>query len=79
MIQEIKAKLEEKPICCFKNDKNLVNSDKLKKYRSVMFDAKFEGKLTCTFKNNTRNLANFHQSTFRSPKIWTFIGILYPK
>ena len=24
-------------------------------------DAKFEGKLTCAFKNDTRNLANFHR------------------
>ena len=24
-------------------------------------DAKFEGKLTCTFKNDMRNLANFHR------------------
>ena len=24
-------------------------------------DAKFEGKLTCAFKNNMRNLANFHR------------------
>ena len=23
-------------------------------------DAKFEGKLTCDFKNNMKNLANFH-------------------
>ena len=24
-------------------------------------DAKFEGKLTCVFKNNMKNLANFHR------------------
>ena len=24
-------------------------------------DAKFEGKLTCAFKNDMRNLANFHR------------------
>ena len=24
-------------------------------------DAKFEGKLTCAFKNNMRNLTNFHR------------------
>ena len=24
-------------------------------------DAKFEGKLTCVFKNDMRNLANFHR------------------
>ena len=38
-----------------------------------------EGKLTCGFKNDMRNLANFHQSTFKSLKIWTFIGSFYPK
>ena len=42
-------------------------------------DAKFEGKLTCTFKNDMRNLANFHQSTFESVKIETLMGSLYPK
>ena len=26
----------------------------------LKIDAKFEGKLTCTFKNDMRNLANFH-------------------
>ena len=41
-------------------------------------DAKFEGKLTCDFKNDMRNLANFHQSTFKSLTIWTFIGCFYP-
>ena len=38
----------------------------LKKYRGVMlmelkFDGKFVGKLTCVFKNDMRNLANFHR------------------
>ena len=37
-------------------------------------DTKFEGKLTCTSKNDMRNFANFHQSTFKSLKIWTFLG-----
>ena len=50
----------------------------LKKYRGVVFDgteigAKFEGKLTCAFKNGMRNLANFHQSTFESLKIGTLM------
>ena len=40
---------------------------------------KFEGKLTCAFKNNMSNLANFHQSMFESLKIGTFIGSFYPK
>ena len=46
---------------------------------AVTINAKFEGKLTCTFKNDMRNLANFHQSTFESLKIWTFIGSFYTK
>ena len=32
-------------------------------------DAKFAGKLTCAFKNNMNNLANFHHRTFESLKI----------
>ena len=27
----------------------------------LKIDAKFEGKLTCAFKNDTRNLPNFHR------------------
>ena len=42
-------------------------------------NAKFEGKLTCASKNDTKNLANVHQSTFESLKIWTFIGSFHPK
>ena len=41
---------------------------------ALNIDAKFEGKMTCAFKNDMRNLANFYQSTFESLKIWTFIG-----
>ena len=55
----------------------------LKKYRGTTLDgtinAKFEGKLTCTFKNDMTNLTNFHQSKFESLKIWTFIGSFYRK
>ena len=40
---------------------------------------KSEVKLSCAFKNDMRNLANFHQSTFKSLKIHTFIGSFYPK
>ena len=46
---------------------------------ALNLDAKFEGKLTCAFKNDMRNLANFHQSTFESVKIETLMGSLYPK
>ena len=42
-------------------------------------DAAFEGKLTCAFKNEMRNLANFHQSTSGSLKIGTLVGFFYPK
>ena len=41
--------------------------------------ATFEGKLTYAFKNNMRNLANFHQSMFESLKIGTLMGSFYPK
>ena len=40
---------------------------------------KYEGKLTCAFKNDMRSLANFHQSMCESLKIGTFIELLYPK
>ena len=38
-------------------------------------DATFEGKLTCAFKNDMRNLANFHQNTWKCQN-WYFHGIL---
>ena len=37
-------------------------------------DAKFEEKITSAFKNDMKNLANFHQSTFESQKIGTLMG-----
>ena len=36
---------------------------------ALNIDAKFEGKMTCAFKNDMRNLANFHQSMFESLKL----------
>ena len=42
-------------------------------------DAKFEGKMTCAFKNNMRNIANFHQSMLGSLKLGTLMGSFYPK
>ena len=36
---------------------------------ALNIDAKFEGKMTCAFKTDMRNLANFHQSMFETPKI----------
>ena len=41
---------------------------------ALNIDATFEGKLTCAFKNDMRNLANFHQSMFGSLKIGTLMG-----
>ena len=46
---------------------------------ALNIDATFEGKLTCTFKNDMRNLANFHQSMFKGLKIGTLMGSFYPK
>ena len=42
-------------------------------------DAKFEGKLTCAFKNDMRNLANCQQSMFESLNTGNFIGYFYTK
>ena len=42
-------------------------------------DAKYEGNLTCAFKNDMRNLANFHQSTFESLNVGSLMGSIYPK
>ena len=42
-------------------------------------DATSAGKLTCAFKTDMRNLANFHQSMFESLKIGTLMGSFYPK
>ena len=46
---------------------------------ALNIDAMFEGKLTSTFKNDMRNIANFHQSMFRSLKIGTLMGSFYSK
>ena len=46
---------------------------------ALKIETKFEGKLACASKNDIRNSANFHQSTFKSLKSWTFIGSFYPK
>ena len=42
-------------------------------------DVKFEGKLTCAFKNDMSNLVNFYQGTFENQKNWDFEGSFYPK
>ena len=46
---------------------------------ALYIDAKFEGKLARAFKNDMKNLANSHQSTFKSLKIGTFFGSFHPK
>ena len=46
-----------------------------KKVQTLKSDAKFEEKLTCGLENATRNMANFHQSNWKSQN-WDFDGIL---
>ena len=46
---------------------------------TLKIDTKFEGKLTCAYKNDMKNLAKFPQSMFESLKAGTFIGSFYPK
>ena len=46
---------------------------------ALKIDATFEGKLASAFKNDMRNLANFHQSMFESLKIGTLMGFFYQK
>ena len=46
---------------------------------ALKIDATFKGKLTCAFKKDMRNLANFPQSMFESLKIGTVMGSFGPK
>ena len=46
---------------------------------ALIIDAKFEGKMTCAFKNDMRDLAEFHQSMFESQKNWDIDGVLLSK
>ena len=46
---------------------------------ALNIDATFEGELTCAFKNDMKDLANFHQSMFKGLKIGTLMGSFYPK
>ena len=41
---------------------------------ALNINAKFEGEMTCAFKNDMRNLANFHQNMFKNLKIGTLMG-----
>ena len=45
---------------------------------ALKIDTKFEGKMTCAFKNDMRDLANFYQST-REFQTGTLMGLFYPK
>ena len=47
-------------------------------FMTLESDAKFEEKLTCGLENNMRNLANFHQSTWKSQN-WDLMGFFGPK
>ena len=92
MTLKIDAKFEEKLICCFKNDKNLVKFDPSTQ-KSQKFSLSFvfivqsiniwpekvqrshlswhgrvmqNLKKNCGLENDMRNMANFHQSTWKS-------------
>ena len=45
---------------------------------ALKIDGTLDRKLTCDFKNDTRNLGNFQQNTGKS-KNWDFDGILLSK
>ena len=54
----------------------------LKKYKGVIFhgtelkgNTKFEEKVTCDLENDMRNMANFHQSNWKSQN-WDIDGML---
>ena len=46
---------------------------------ALNIDATFEGKLTCAFKNDMRNLTNFDPSTWKNLKNLHFNGLLLNK
>ena len=46
---------------------------------ALNIEVTFEGKLICAFKNDMRNLANFHQRILESLKIGTLMGSFYLK
>ena len=46
---------------------------------ALNIDTKFEGGMTCAFKNDMKNLANCHQNMFESLKIGTLMGSFYSK
>ena len=42
-------------------------------------DATFDGKVTCSVKNDMKNLAIFHQIMLKSLKRWTLVWSYYSK
>ena len=46
---------------------------------ALNIDGTLERKLACAFKNDMKNLTNFHQCTFESLKIGTLMRSFYPK
>ena len=42
-------------------------------------DATFDEKVTCSFKNDMKNLAIFHQIMLKSLKRWTLVWSYYSK
>ena len=46
---------------------------------ALNIDATFERNMTSAFKNDMKNLVNFHQSIFISLKIESLIGPFYSK
>ena len=47
-------------------------------FMTLKNDAKFKERLTCSLKNDTKNLANFHQST-QECQNWDFDWVLLCK
>ena len=94
MILKSNAKFEGKLICCFKNDRNLVNFDlstqKSQKTwtlnsfctKHIMFDLKkYRGVIfygTCGLGNYIKTMVTLHQSTWKSQNR-VFDGILLSK
>ena len=78
MILKSDAKFEEKPICCFKNDKNLVNFDPSTQFSKICsvicpFHAKY-----ITF-DQKKDKGVIFNDTEESGKIWRNTGLWFGK